>query len=129
MFCKYCGKEILEESKFCRFCGKKLVEETVVNSQIEGKSGVNKDFITYQPEKSPKSRAGAAALAFFLGVFGAHRFYAGKTDTAVTMLIISIVGLFTVIPFIVTGIWALVDFIMILCGSFKDKDNLPIKDW
>lgn len=170
MFCKFCGKEISEDSKFCPFCGKKLIEETVDNNQTEttyetnnsekpnsntnsgekentgvvalstqssnfntnsayDKKGSDSTWQTYQSEKSPKSRAGAAALAFFLGVFGAHRFYAGKTGSAITMLIISIVGFFTAIPFIATGIWSLVDFIMILCGSFKDKDNLPIENW
>lgn len=30
---------------------------------------------------SPKSRAGAAILCFFFGIFGIHRFYAGKIGT------------------------------------------------
>lgn len=28
MFCKYCGKEISENSKFCRYCGKEILNET-----------------------------------------------------------------------------------------------------
>ena len=36
---------------------------------------------------SDRSRTVALVLAFFLGVFGAHRFYAGKTQTAILMLV------------------------------------------
>ncbi len=56
-------------------------------------------------------------LCFFLGVFGIHRFYAGKVGTGILMLI----------TFGGFGIWSLIDFIMIVCGNFTDKDGLPIK--
>jgi TM2 domain-containing membrane protein YozV len=68
---------------------------------------------------SPKSRLVAALLCFFLGSFGVHRFYAGKTGTGILMLL-TLGGL---------GIWTLVDFIMILVGSFKDKDGLLVFRW
>ncbi len=56
-------------------------------------------------------------LCFFLGVLGVHRFYVGKIGT----------GLLMIVTFGGLGIWALVDFIMIVTGSFKDKSGLPIK--
>ena len=56
-------------------------------------------------------------LCFFLGGLGVHRFYAGKVGTGILMLI-TFGGL---------GIWALIDFIIIVTGSFKDKNGLPIK--
>lgn len=68
---------------------------------------------------SPKSRLAAALLAWFLGVFGVHRFYVGKVGTGVLM-IVTIGGL---------GIWTLVDFIMILVGSFRDKEGLRLYNW
>ncbi len=74
---------------------------------------------------SPKSRLGAALLAFFLGIFGAHRFYAGKTGSAVAMLVIS----FTFWGLLVTSIWALIDFITILAGAFADKESRKIVVW
>ena len=67
---------------------------------------------------SPKSWFTTVLLSFFLGGFGAHRFYAGKIGTAILM-IFTCGGV---------GIWALIDFIMVLVGSFKDSDGLPIKN-
>lgn len=67
--------------------------------------------------RSPKSWVVAMLLCFFLGYLGVHRFYVGKIGTGVLWLLTG--GLF--------GVGALVDFIIILCGSFKDGDGLKIK--
>lgn len=64
----------------------------------------------------PKSKTVAALLCFFLGNLGVHRFYVGKTGSGLGML-------FTCGG---CGIWALVDFIMILVGNFTDKDGQPL---
>ena len=68
---------------------------------------------------SPKSRLAALLLCFFFGVLGIHRFYVGKAGTGVLWLLTG--GL--------AGIGALVDFIMIICGSFTDKAGLMVKNW
>lgn len=68
---------------------------------------------------SPKSRTIAAVLAFFLGVIGVHRFYVGKVGTGIAQ-ILTLGGL---------GVWTLVDFIMILVGSFKDSDGRTLETW
>jgi len=70
-------------------------------------------------EISPKSRLAVTLFAWFLGEFGAHRFYLGKTGTAIAMLL-TLGGL---------GIWALIDFIMAVAGTMKDKEGRPIKNW
>jgi len=62
---------------------------------------------------SPFKKVTAALLCFFLGALGGHRFYVGKVGTALLMI-------FTIGGF---GIWTLIDFIMILTGSFKDKEG------
>ncbi|RCX19155.1 TM2 domain-containing protein [Fontibacillus phaseoli] len=43
----------------------------------------------------------AYVLWYFLGLFGGHRFYMGKTGSAVAQLVLSI----TVIGMIVTSVW------------------------
>ena len=68
---------------------------------------------------SPKSRLAAALLAFFLGALGIHRFYVGKIGTGVLM-IFTLGGL---------GLWVLIDFIVILVGSFKDKEERVLSNW
>ncbi len=68
---------------------------------------------------SPKSRLAAALLAYFLGFLGVHRFYTGKVGTGILM-ILTLGGL---------GIWALIDFIVILVGSFTDKQGRVLSNW
>jgi TM2 domain-containing membrane protein YozV len=70
-------------------------------------------------ESSDKKRLVALLLCFFIGVLGIHRFYVGKVGSGI-LQIITLGGF---------GIWVLIDFIMIICGSFKDKDGLPLTQW
>ena len=62
---------------------------------------------------SDKKMVPAALLCFFLGGLGVHRFYVGKIGTGILM-IFTLGGL---------GIWVIIDFVMILTGSFKDKEG------
>ena len=68
---------------------------------------------------SSRSRFIALLLCFFLGCFGAHRFYLGKTGTAVLMLI-TIGGL---------GIWMLIDLVLIAAGSSRDAEGRRVYRW
>jgi TM2 domain-containing membrane protein YozV len=61
----------------------------------------------------------AFLLCFLLGVFGAHRFYAGKIGT----------GILELLTFGGFGIWWLVDMIMIVTGSFRDANGQRIDVW
>jgi TM2 domain-containing membrane protein YozV len=84
---------------------------------------------------SPKSRLATSLLAWFLGSFGAHRFYIGKTGTAVVMLVLGLIGWTTVwflvgIPFLVAvEVWRLIDFILAVCGKMEDSNGLLIEKW
>jgi len=88
-------------------------------------------------EISSKSRRATVLLALFLGIFGAHRFYIGKTRTAIVMLILSILylatvrfwGMIMVIPLAIVGLWAFIDLIFAVFGIMKDKEGKLIKKW
>ena len=67
----------------------------------------------------PKSRLGALLFCLLVGVFGAHRFYVGKIGTAILM----------VLTFGGMGLWAVVDFIMIVLGSFRDAQGRLVYKW
>ena len=69
------------------------------------------------PGISPKKFVPAVLLCFFLGTFGIHRFYLGKTGTGLLMLL-TLGGL---------GIWTLIDFVRLVVGSMGDKDGLPLE--
>ena len=71
------------------------------------------------PETSEKKRLIALLICLFLGGLGIHRFYVGKTGSGIVQLL-TMGGL---------GIWALIDLIMILCGTFKDSEGNIITDW
>ena len=63
--------------------------------------------------RSIKSRFIAALLCLFLGYLGIHRFYAGKVGTGILWLLTGGIA----------GIGVIVDFIMILLGSFTDSEG------
>ena len=74
---------------------------------------------------SSKSRTVALLLVLFLGIWGAHRFYAGKIGSAIAMLLLSL----TMVGIMATSIWAFIDFIFVVVGDFKDKEGGIIKNW
>ncbi|MEQ5818102.1 TM2 domain-containing protein [Halomonas sp. SCS19] len=86
MFCSGCGNEIHETARACPNCGAQ-------QKSIRGE----------------KSRVATAILAFFLGGFGAHKFYLGKIGQGIIYLIFC----WTLIPAII----AFIEFIIYLCES------------
>lgn len=68
--------------------------------------------ITAAPTQQ-KSFVAALLLCLFLGSIGVHRFYVGKVGT----------GILQIVTFGGLGIWVLIDLIMIIVGSFKDKNG------
>ncbi|WEN14695.1 NINE protein [Rhodanobacter sp. AS-Z3] len=99
---------------FCRGCGKEIHSTAVTCPQCGAPQG------NVVPQSASSKRIlPAFLLCFFLGCFGIHRFYVGKVGTGILQLIT--LGGF--------GIWALIDFIIILCGSFTDSDGNRITQW
>jgi len=65
------------------------------------------------------SRAIALILTLLLGFVGAHRFYVGRTGTALAMLF-TLGGL---------GIWWLIDVVIVASGQLKDNEGKWVSEW
>ena len=75
---------------------------------------------------APKQWIVALLLAFFLGGFGVHNFYLGYNTKGIIQLVLTI----TLIGAPISGIWALVEFIMIIArsGSYAyDAQGQPLQ--
>ena len=85
-----------------------------------------------QYDAMKKSVGVAFLLWFFLGGFGAHRFYLKHTGTAIAMLIITVVSIpltLVIVGFIglaAVGIWWIVDAFLI--SGMVEKYNLDLAD-
>ena len=143
MRCPSCGANV--DSAYCGYCGSKMPAERVETRSIHAENIVVNNY--YYPEPphqpraanvnaapqvapplgavpaaygvSPKSRAIALILCFFLGIFGAHRFYAGR-------ILMGVIYLFTLGGL---GVAWLVDLLLILFGRMRDSNRLPITTW
>ena len=108
------GSSVQRATKFCPNCGA-LIDASTATCPTCG----TRQPVLHGGGASDKRILPAAILAFFFGVFGVHRFYAGKVGTGILQLC-TIGGL---------GIWAIIDFIMIVVGAFTDKDGNRITQW
>ena len=70
---------------------------------------------------SDRSRLVALLLCIFVGVFGAHRFYAGKYGTGILLFL----SFFMVIGLL----WWVIDLAHIVGGTFRDKQGRRIFKW
>jgi len=162
MFCRNCGKELIGNPEICMNCGARPMAgksycwacgaKTNELAEICVKCGVRlaeapkaaKAARVVSGEISTKSRLAATLLAWFLGIFGIHRFYVGKTGSAIGMLILSIiyfvslvflaagwwgVAVFGYICITAVGIWAFVDFLIAVTGNMRDGEGRLIKNW
>ncbi|MCU6432491.1 NINE protein [Undibacterium sp. Jales W-56] len=100
VFCRGCGKEIHETALSCPYCG--------------AQQGTPPNQSTTDKRILP-----AALLCFFLGFLGIHRFYVGKIGTGI-LQILTLGGF---------GIWVLIDFVIIVTGSFTDSEGNKINLW
>lgn len=91
IYCRECGKMISDQALSCPHCGYRMLT----------------------PDQSERDWLVTLLLCFFLGGFGIHSFYVGKTAIGVVQLL-TLGG---------CGIWALVDLIMIVVGSYRDGEG------
>ncbi|MGL6229379.1 MAG: NINE protein [Culicoidibacterales bacterium] len=105
MFCQQCGTQIADNAKFCGDCGASasatVVQQVIVQQQ--------------KPLGKKVHRSTAFLLAFFLGGFGIHKFYLGKTVQAIFMLLFFWTGIPAIIAF--------VEAVIYLCMSDASFDN------
>lgn len=109
MYCKKCGTKLEDGQQVCLSCGTLVEDKTVV------------------ADSSAKSKIAAGILGILLGALGVHNFYLGYTGKAVAQLLITVLS--CGILSIVSGIWGLIEGIMILTGSIdKDAFGVSLKD-
>lgn len=95
--CRHCDTMISAIAEICPHCGVR---------QLPADVG--------QPlDASDKRIVPAVLLCLLLGVFGAHRFYVGKTGTGLLQLF-TLGGL---------GLWMLYDLVLIITTQFRDGDG------
>ena len=100
--CRHCDLKISVLAEVCPHCGVRQDPSQVARPR----------------EASEKKLVPAALLCVMLGVFGAHRFYVGKTGTGLAQLF-TLGGL---------GLWMLYDLILIITGQFRDEDGQRVTD-
>ena len=91
-----------------------------IRHQINQSGGLSNDarvLMLYEANK--KTALVAYLLWFFLGLFGAHNFYVGRTGVAITQLILSLI----LVGMIITIFWVLVDAFLIP-GWIRRENNL-----
>ncbi len=112
-FCKFCGGRIPMDAVICTICGRQVEQlqgmnqqpqQIIVNNANNNTVNANTNMGGMVRLGIPKSKWVAFFLCFFFGVFGAHRFYEGKTGSG--LLYLFTVGL--------CGIGVLIDLIIIL---------------
>lgn len=86
--------------------------------RVPGTVPVASGHAAHGTRRTQRNKIVAALLAFFLGVFGIHRFYLGRKASAIVMLVLTC----TFFGLVITGIWAFVDFIRYLVMDDAEFD-------
>ena len=99
MFCSRCGVQYDDFSSFCPACG--------------APAGARRP-------NTAKSRTAYVLLAFFLGIYGIHNFYAGYNQKAVIQLLLTLCSCGTLA--LIVFIWNIVE----MCTIDTDASGVPM---
>lgn len=156
MYCPKCGSLNQDGQNFCSGCGAALTSPpasdaqntslpmtqnappvgpvqtanpqapsiivNVSNNQDNANSGLGGYGSYNVPLPPQKSKETAGIICLFLGWLGVHDFYVGKVTPGIIKLILSI----TCIGSFISVIWAFIDAINIVGGSYVDNWNRPL---
>lgn len=115
MYCSKCGKEIDDAAVICPSCGCATANFNAASKSERPKTeqpqiiinNSNENFnanIAGMDWRKPKKKWTAFFLCLFLGYFGAHKFYEGKTGMGILYLFTAGIG----------GIGVMIDLIVLL---------------
>ena len=124
MYCKNCGSPMDPSAvvcvrcgvargtgyAYCYNCGRPMVMGAVVCTNCGAAAAP-------VVSAGSKSKLTAGLLGIFLGALGIHNFYLGFTGKALAQLLISVLSCGTLA--VVSGIWGLVEGIMLLSGQMN----------
>ena len=129
MYCKFCGKQIADESRFCPYCGKPLEANGSADNANGSYTGNPYSGNTYQnryqapppycgPAVEPPPSAGWGVLCFFFPIVGLilylgwHDTYPLRAKMCGKGALISVIVYVAVIVF-----WLIIAIIMIAVGT------------
>ena len=107
-----------ENEKYCTECGELINVKAEICPKCGVRQSIQSNPISVEITEQRNKWITCLLLCWFLGVFGVHRFYTGHTALGVVQLL-TLGG---------CGIWAIIDFIIIVSGNFKDAQGNPIKN-
>jgi TM2 domain-containing membrane protein YozV len=137
--CLSCGFQPGGGSNFCGGCGAEVSEGQIVCVKCGQAVGRGASRGGGSGQIGDKSKVVAGLLGIFLGAFGIHKFYLGRTTPALIMLGVTVAGICTgailLIPIFAAGamsIIGLIEGILYLTKSdqdFYEEYVVQGKDW
>lgn len=138
MYCKNCGNQIDDKAVICIHCGVATGTGTAYcpNCGAAAAPGAvacvkcgcaltMQNVNTANPYAANKSKIVAGILGILLGSLGIHNFYLGFTGKGIAQVLITVCT--CGVGSIVSGIWGLIEGIMILTGNITvDAKGNPL---
>ncbi len=108
--------------------GDNFILKQVLNSNFNNTSASDepRPFVATDKEKVKVNKIVYLLLAFFLGAFGIHRFFAGRVTSGVIYLLCSTVGAIIIIPPFIIIILVIIDFVKAVMSPADANGNIEM---